>query len=103
MNQEESCRKAISSILAQINPLNSTDRKVVFNHLKLIYGAGYDEGRKQRSHAKKVAMYKDGVYIKSFDDVTSAANSFHIHKSSISKAIKKGRNCKGYTWRLLEK
>ena len=40
----------------------------------------------------------DGVLINVFDDMKQAGESVGVHPSNISRAVNKGRKCKGYKW-----
>jgi hypothetical protein len=65
-----------------------------------LYSIGVNDGRKQTSHGKPVCKYKYGVFIEEFENITLAANSIKVDKTTLSKAIRAGRLCRGYMWRL---
>ena len=101
MNQFLAVAKALRSIynVSQIK-LCESDWIVIYEHLKQMYAIGFDEGRKQTSHGKPVMQFKNNKFIQEFSDITSAAKSIKVHKSSICKAIKENRNCKGYFFKI---
>jgi hypothetical protein len=74
--------------------------QIIRTHLYLVYGAGVDEGRRQRAHGKPVLQMKDGAIIEEFETAKLAANRFKVHKSSICHAATgMTRTCKGFDWR----
>lgn len=67
----------------------------------MIYTAGFDEGRKQVSHRKRVIQFNtNGDRIEVHESASSAANKIGLTKYSISKAaLGKIATAGGYIWR----
>jgi len=78
-------------------------RQLYIEMLNQAYGAGYDEGRKQGSHQKKVAQYDQyNNLIRVFDSCLDAARAADVHKTHISKAcLGKTNNVKGYYYKYI--
>lgn len=78
--------------------------------MNYLYAGGYDEGRKQVAHRKKVVkMDEYGKILATYDSATEAANKNGITKHMVSKACL-GRNSmvgarrtgKGYHYKYIE-
>jgi hypothetical protein len=83
---------------------NQEHDKLITFYINMAYAIGYDEGRKQKTHQRKVAQYSmNGYFIKIFGSVTLAANSVGKDKSALSKAARgKLEHCGGYKWKYIE-
>jgi hypothetical protein len=74
-------------------------KEVVEQYFKYAYSIGFDEGRSQTAHRRKVEQYKDGVLICCFDSMMDAARHMGVDKTAISKSIIKNRKDKhGNIW-----
>jgi len=104
MHQNTAMCKAIDSIQQQVEiELTEHQIDIICDHLYLTFGAGFDEGRKQNSHAKPVVQSKNGKVIKTYNSVTEAAHALSVDKTSISKCVRgKTSNCKGYKFTFAE-
>jgi len=69
-------------------------------YLNMSYAIGYDEGRKQVSHRKKIIQIKDGVEIREWESEVIAANAFGVTKHMINKAVTgKIKHFRGFEWK----
>lgn len=67
-------------------------------YLTLAFSIGYNEGRKQTAHGKRVRQMLNGKEIKIWESQQDAANVMKVTKGSISKAVSKNTKCAGYMW-----
>lgn len=102
MEQLTAVLHVLTSIQKQIT-LDEHQCDIIREHLFCLYGVGFDEGRKQGSHAKPVEQYKDGRFIRRYDSEEAAARALHVDKTSISKnALGQTTNCHGFTFRFVK-
>lgn len=77
--------------------------ELVKQYMDWMFGIGYDEGKRQNSHGKRVAQIKDGVVINKFNTFQEAANAMKVNKSAIGKAVRgEMRTCGGFKWRIIK-
>jgi len=88
--------------LELIDPDNSDS--VAF-YFFLAYGAGYDNGRMQKTKRRKVIQLSlEGKPLRIFDSVTLAGRAMKVDNTAISFAAKvDGRTCQGFRWKYLDK
>jgi len=101
MDRYKIINKITLSIKSQYSGLIPSElQNIIKHHLLLMYGTGFDEGRKQNSHGKPVIQKLHGMEVKIHSNITDAAKKMGVHKSTISKAIINKRLCKGFEWEL---
>lgn len=83
--------------------LSQKGHEIVEFYLGLLYGLGYDEGKRQCSHGRRVAKYDmNGNFIKIYGSVTLAAKSVKRDKGAVQKAASgKTSHCAGYKWKYV--
>jgi hypothetical protein len=73
--------------------------QVFERYISLIYGVGFDEGRKYVCNKKPVEQIKNGTIIKIWESQTAAANALNFNHSGISKCITGERKkYQGFEW-----
>jgi hypothetical protein len=88
--------------MQQYTHLSSFQLEIVAIYMNWAFGIGYDVGRRQPSHAIKVAKMKDGKIIKIYDSIFDIARTYHVDKSTVSKAMKiHNAYWRGYKWKIL--
>lgn len=100
MTQEEAANKIYNYL---------DEQNIVFRGLKAIYlqvfaqlyAMGFDEGRQQTAHRKKVLqMDKFGNVIREYNSAMEAARAVDVDKTAISKAcLGKTNSVKGFFWK----
>lgn len=101
MECERAVYNAMTSIFSSCQDLKMKEQEVITDHLRLVFMAGFEEGRKQTAHGKIVLQFKDGREVGRFPDIKTAANYYGVCKSTISKACNgKIKNCLGFQWSI---
>lgn len=108
MIQKEVIDKVIQemSLRGMIDRIMSKEQESSMEfYLGMVYGAGYDEGRKYQSRRnwKKIGQYDDeGNLIKVFASATIAAKAVNGHRDNITRAARGGRvRANGYKWKYV--
>jgi len=99
MNQNRAVEKAMLSI-ESIVPLDDDQYKAVAHHLLLMYGVGFDEGRRKEPH-QMVGQFLDGMLLHSYESINQASAETGLTKKRIVIAIKKKYRIQACTWEWL--
>lgn len=106
MNQTATVTRACASILKQLKgQLTKEQGTIIYNHLFLVFGAGFDLGYAEKHLNKQVIQFNEEGEVHTFRNVNDAAAYMGVSTTSIYKAInKKGtkntrRVCQGYFWK----
>jgi hypothetical protein len=109
MKQDTAVKQALDSIQKVIeknldgNTVILDPWKIVEDHLYMLYGVGFDEGRVYYQHRKPIACYKEGKMVCKYDSLHDASRYLKIGRQAISKALVTGGKCKGMTWQYLNR
>lgn len=96
-------------VLFELEILGLSNEKVedvLWEYLKMVYAAGYDEGRLQRTKRRAVIqMDMQGKPIKIWDCAKTAARHLDMNESTIRKAalgkINSGKTA-GFKWKFVD-
>lgn len=100
MDQETAVNKILKILIHQTGiPIEK--HNLLEQHLMMLYGIGFDEGRKQNAHGKPVGCFLNDILVEPFPDITTAANKMKVHKSTISKAVIRKTKCCSYYWKYI--
>jgi len=99
MNQNRAVEKAMQSI-ESIVQLNDEQYKAVAHHLLLMYGVGFDEGRRKEPQ-QMVGQFLDGMLLHSYENIGQASAETGLTKRIITNAIKKKHKIQVCTWEWL--
>ena len=104
MTQDETAGKICADLVNQGFIQHDCQYDLLYSCLCLAYGSGYDEGRIQPSHRRRVAQYdKYGNKIAEFESGVAAARKVGVSKYMISKAaLGKSRTGGGYYWKYID-
>lgn len=104
MNQDISVIRVIGSIEKEVNnTLDFGQLQAIRKHLYLIYGVGYDEGRKHRNQQKIVIRMKNGIELQEYPSAKEAANIYKVNDRSVQKACRGiTKTCRGFEWKYKE-
>jgi hypothetical protein len=103
MEQERVVLLAMDSIYTQCPDLTTEEQEIIAHHLRLSFGAGHDEGRKQTAHGKEIIQLKNGKEVQRFSNCQEAANFYKVTKTAISKNATRGTTDKrGFQWRYAD-
>lgn len=104
MKQEEVAGKILVE-LSELEIVTEKDEWTVYNYLMQAYAAGYNEGKVQRNHRKRIAQYdKDGDLVRVHESQRAAANFVNANISNIRRALTgRTKTCKGFKWEYVNK
>jgi hypothetical protein len=100
MNQNRAVDKAMQSI-ESIVPLNDEQYKTVTHHLLLIYGVGFEEGRRKEP-GKMIGQYLDGILVNSYENFNQAQAETGINKVRIKRSTITKKKTGIFNWEYLE-
>ena len=109
MTPEEALNRILPEIRSNSIALTSNDSAFTDNcisiqllpyYLKIMYGIGFDKGRKSYSHSKKVIQYTlNGIFVKEWDSQQDIARFFKVSKVAVYSGINGKRKIwRGYKW-----
>jgi hypothetical protein len=88
MEQEKVVLKAMDSIYKLAPKLTISEQEIIRHHLRLVCGAGYDEGYSDRTpNNKPIKQVKDGKELQRFPSIKVASNTLGISVSAISRSL----------------
>jgi len=77
-------------------------KETVEKYMNFVYTIGFNHGRKEPTHEKRVQKFLNGNLIEEYPSVSNAANIHRVNKSTISKAalgkFSSGHKAIGYEW-----
>lgn len=93
--------KAIEALEKEIGTVGWPKQKIE-EFLNYTYSIGFNHGRKQSRHGKRVAQIKDGIIIKVYESASDAGRAVNRTKHIISKAaLGKIPGAANYDWKYL--
>lgn len=99
--QQTVVTKAIEALEKEIGTVGWPKQKIE-EFLNYTYSIGFNHGRKQYSHGKRVAQIKDGIIIKIYESASDAGRAVNRTKHIISKAaLGKLSGAANYDWKYL--
>lgn len=104
MTQKDVIKRILTELItAEI--VTDINYDLVQMYLQQTYGAGFDEGRQQKTRRKSVAQYTmDGKLIKIHDSVLIASRVVKIYCTGITRALDNpNKSAAGYIWRSTDK
>jgi hypothetical protein len=100
MNQNVAIKKAMQSI-ENLTTINEEQYKIILHHLWLMYGIGFDEGRRKEPK-QRLGQFFDGMLINSYSSIEQAVRETKISKKRILQTIKRKSKIYACSWEYLK-
>jgi hypothetical protein len=95
--------RALKGIDKELEFTDWWPKDTIENYFNYVYTIGFNHGRKQCAHGKRVAQIKDGKILREFESAVDAAFAVGVTKYSISKAASGRTTSKiaGFNWKYV--
>lgn len=97
MTKEDTLKRILAELPESLH-------SVINTYFPIIWTAGFDEGRKQLTHRKRIVQKKNQKVVQMWNSINEAASAFSVTPTSISKVLHKDyghKTCAGFEWEFL--